>query len=52
VTAAGHIQSAEAKWVRSLLASSRFYTSDSTWSGYISDSAPHVFGGTVTAQVG
>jgi len=48
----GQITSVGPEFIRSLLAGSRFYVSDSTWSGIISGAALHVFDGTVTARIG
>ena len=48
----GRITSVGAQLIRSLLVTSRFYVSDSTWSGTISGAAGHVFDGAVTAQIG
>ena len=52
MTVDGAIRSLGAQLVRALLAGSRFYISDATWSGYVSAGNVHVFGGSVTAQIG
>ena len=48
----GRIHSLGAQLVRALLPSSQFYISDITWSGYVTAGNPHVFDGSVTAQIG
>ena len=52
LTVRGSIRSVNQEWIRSLLAGTTFYISDSTWRGYISDGFPHVFDGTVSVQIG
>ena len=52
VVVAGRITSTSQEWIRSVLAGSSFYVSDSTWSGYISEGVSHVFDGGVTAWIG
>ena len=50
VTVSGQIHSTGPQWVRAAIGT--FYISDTTWSGYITATTPHVFTGPVTAQIG
>ena len=52
VRVSNRIRSTHPETIRSLLATSPFYLSDSTWAGDIVADSPQLFDGTVTAQVG